>query len=107
MTRGAEFRLPTDVRPARYDLRFDLDLDAWRFRGSERLEIVVDGPRREIVLHARDLAITRAVAVSAAGAFLAAVTAPDSLEVVRRTRESLHLQSRAAERIREELAELG
>jgi len=59
---GNAFRLPTDVRPVRYALRFDLDLEAWRFQGHERLEMVTDHRRREIVLHARDIEIARAAA---------------------------------------------
>jgi len=58
------FRLPTDARPTRYALRFELDLDAWRFRGHERCELVVERPRRELVLHALDLEITGALAMS-------------------------------------------
>ena len=41
-----------------------------------------------------------------ADTFLAAVAEPESREVVARTRESLRLHSRAAQRIREELAAL-
>lgn len=51
------FRLDPRVRPLRYTLHFDLDLDAWTFRGVERLELETDDERREIVLHARDLAL--------------------------------------------------
>ena len=58
------FRLPRDVRPARYELRFELDLDAWRFAGHERCEMVLDRPKREIVLHAADLDVSAVVATS-------------------------------------------
>ena len=66
----------------------------------------LEGLVRNAVLSATGQLSPEALA-SEADAFLAAVTAPDSQEVVRRTRESLRLLSRAAERIREELAELG
>ncbi|CAN5231073.1 M1 family metallopeptidase [soil metagenome] len=56
------FRLPTDARPTRYTLRFDLDLEAWRFQARERCELVLERPRRAIVLHAVDLEIHQAVA---------------------------------------------
>ena len=49
------FRLDPRVRPVRYTLHFDLDLDAWTFSGTERLEFETADERREIVLHARDL----------------------------------------------------
>ena len=52
------FRLDPRVRPLRYTLHFDLDLDAWTFRGSERLELEIPDERRELVLHAKDLVIT-------------------------------------------------
>ena len=60
MTLRRHFRLDPGVRPVRYALHFDLDLEAWTFRGTERLEFTSDLPVREVVLHARDLDITRA-----------------------------------------------
>lgn len=62
MTLGRDFRLPKDVRPRRYALRFDLDLDAWTFRGNERVEIGLGSPRGELYLHAVDLEIGSALA---------------------------------------------
>ncbi len=50
-----DFRLSNDVRPRRYELRFDLDLDAWRSAGSARVDLVTARPMKEIVLHACDL----------------------------------------------------
>ena len=55
-----DFRLTKDVLPSRYDLRFELDLDAWSSTGWERIALRAATPRREIVLHAVDLQITRA-----------------------------------------------
>jgi len=52
-----DFRLPKDVRPRRYALRFDLDLDEWSSTGSARIELVTGAPARELVLHALDLEI--------------------------------------------------
>jgi puromycin-sensitive aminopeptidase len=60
VTLSRHFRLDPRVRPVRYTLHFDLDLEAWTFRGTERLEFTTGLPLREVVLHARDLDITRA-----------------------------------------------
>jgi hypothetical protein len=82
--------------------------DYWRAL-RERYAVRVaplEGLVRNAVLSATGQLSPEALAREA-DAFLAAVTAPDSQEVVRRTRESLRLLSRAAERVREELAELG
>jgi puromycin-sensitive aminopeptidase len=54
------FRLSKSIRPKRYELRFDLDLDKWASRGSERVGLTIDAPAREITLHSLDLAIARA-----------------------------------------------
>ena len=55
-----DFRLVKTVRPRRYELRFDLDLDEWRSTGRGRIELHLDGPAREITLHAVDLDIRSA-----------------------------------------------
>lgn len=57
---GQDFRLPADVRPSRYELRFELDLDAWAFRALERIAVRLAAPRSEIFLHAVDLDIRSA-----------------------------------------------
>src|SRR3989442_3354795 len=54
------FRLAKSVRPSRYELRFELDLDGWTSRGHERVALTFDRPSRELVLHALDLIIQRA-----------------------------------------------
>src|SRR4029077_7073144 len=60
--RPSRFRLPTDVRPAEYDLHLEPDLEAGTFRGDVRIALGLDRARSEIVLHAAALAIERAVA---------------------------------------------
>jgi puromycin-sensitive aminopeptidase len=50
-----DFRLTTDVRPSRYTLRFDLDLEEWRSTGTGRIELANERPTREITLHSCDL----------------------------------------------------
>src|SRR5215475_5566695 len=36
-----DFRLPKSVRPRRYDLNIEVDLDAWIFRGTETIDLTV------------------------------------------------------------------
>src|SRR5215468_1527730 len=52
-----DFRLATTVRPARYDLRIEVDLDAWLFRGSEEIEVTLAEPTDAVTLHAVELEI--------------------------------------------------
>src|SRR5262245_16056455 len=52
------FRLPSAIRTRRYDLRIDVDLDNWTFRGSEDIEISLQEATDAITLHAVELAIT-------------------------------------------------
>src|SRR5437667_11126653 len=54
------FRLSKSVRPSRYELRFELDLDGWHSTGQARVFLVLDAPAREMTLHAVDLDITSA-----------------------------------------------
>src|SRR5207245_1314699 len=61
----SRFRLPADVRPTRYDLHLEPDLEGGAFRGEVRIALRLARPRAEIVLHAADLAIERATAHSA------------------------------------------
>jgi len=72
----SSFRLSAGARPTRYALRFETDLEAWTFRGSERCDLVLDRPTRELVLHAVDLELSDAAA-SVAGARVAASIALD------------------------------
>jgi puromycin-sensitive aminopeptidase len=60
-----DFRLSKDVMPTRYDLRIEVDLDHWQFKATERIDIVVHRPTREVVLHAVDLRIHSAQCVTA------------------------------------------
>ena len=52
-----DYRLPTTVVPARYDIRLEPDLDAATFAGEESVTITVTEPVTEIVLNAAELAI--------------------------------------------------
>jgi len=52
-----DFRLAKDVRPSRYWLHFDLDLDDWRSTGQARISLQVARPTRDITLHALELEI--------------------------------------------------
>jgi puromycin-sensitive aminopeptidase len=60
--RPSRFRLPTDVRPLEYDLHLEPDLVAGTFRGEVRITLRLERARREVVLHAADLTIERALA---------------------------------------------
>ncbi|MGH2452060.1 MAG: M1 family metallopeptidase, partial [Candidatus Limnocylindria bacterium] len=55
-----DFRLSKGVRPRRYELRFELDLEAWRFTGRGRIAVRLDRAAREITLHALEIRIGRA-----------------------------------------------
>ncbi len=61
-TRPSRFRLATDVRPSDYHLHLEPDLDAGRFRGEVRIDLRLERPRTEVVLHAADMAIEHAAA---------------------------------------------
>ena len=52
-----DFRLSKDVRPTRYVLRFDLDLEHWISTGDASIALTLAKPMREITLHSVDLAI--------------------------------------------------
>jgi puromycin-sensitive aminopeptidase len=62
-----DFRLSKTVRPLRYDLRIDVDLDAWQFHGSEEIELTVQEPTASVTLHAAELEISAARAVLSDG----------------------------------------
>jgi puromycin-sensitive aminopeptidase len=64
-TDDKRFRLPTHIRPTRYDAVLSLDLAARRFTGRVRIAVALSAPAPEIVLHAADLDIVRAVAQAA------------------------------------------
>jgi len=52
-----DFRLAKDVRPTRYALQFDLDLERWTFTASGTIGLSLTRPIREITLHSVDLEI--------------------------------------------------
>ncbi|ABS26618.1 M1 family metallopeptidase [Anaeromyxobacter sp. Fw109-5] len=54
------FRLPTHLRPTRYDATLSVDLEGKRFSGTERVELAAAQPADELVLHAAELDVTRA-----------------------------------------------
>lgn len=60
MSPGKNFRLPLDVRPVRYDAHLAPDLKAGTFEGRLELRIELGAPRRELQLHAIELAVGRA-----------------------------------------------
>jgi alanyl aminopeptidase len=70
----ADGRLPDTARPSRYALDLRIDPAAERYSGVARIDVTVPKPTRDIVLHARELAVTRAVARSDAGERTASVS---------------------------------
>jgi len=78
-----DFRLSRNVLPSRYDIHVAVDLDAWRFHGSERIDVSIGEATDSIVVHAVDLTIARAEAVLEGGRRVAA-------------RVSIHEQAEAA-----------
>ena len=60
-----DFRLSKDVRPTRYAVEFDLDLEHWAFTGAATIGLSIARPVREITLHCIDLDIKTGGAVSA------------------------------------------
>src|SRR2546428_5257860 len=48
------------IRPSRYELRFELDLERWTSTGRARIALTLDPPAREITLHAVGLDIKAA-----------------------------------------------
>ena len=60
MALGKDFRLPLDAHPVRYAAHLAPDLDAGAFEGRIELEVRLDKPRRELILHAVELTVDRA-----------------------------------------------
>ncbi|HZA14299.1 MAG TPA: M1 family metallopeptidase, partial [Myxococcaceae bacterium] len=58
-TRDRNFRLSRAVRPDRYVAHLAIDLERKAFTGRETIELTLDAPSQEIVLHACDLELTR------------------------------------------------
>ncbi len=63
VARRSRHRLPLDVRPSAYDVDLVPDLEAGRFSGEVRIAVRVERARPEIVLHAADMRVERAVAL--------------------------------------------
>jgi puromycin-sensitive aminopeptidase len=54
-TDDKNFRLPTTLRPRRYQATVTLDLEGRSFTGEERVELELSQPTKEIILHANAL----------------------------------------------------
>ena len=52
------YRLPTSVRPTRYDLRLRPSLGTARVSGSVRIDLDVEAPTTTLVLNADELTIS-------------------------------------------------
>ena len=60
-TDDKNFRLPSTIRPSRHVATLSLDLAACSFRGTQRIELLLEQPVTELVLHGLELAVSRAV----------------------------------------------
>ena len=67
-----DFRLAKRIRPLRYDLSIDVDLDAWRFQASEKIDLDVQEATDIVTLHAVDLEVSAAYAMLPHGVQLTA-----------------------------------
>src|SRR5687768_13709926 len=66
-------RLPRTVIPVHYDITLAPDFKSDSFRGSEVIEVSVQGPSREITLHALEMTIDEAIVESAGRSQVATV----------------------------------
>ncbi len=90
-TDDKNFRLPESIRPRRYEAHLAIDLEQKSFGGRETLSLTLSGPSDEIVLHAVELDVARAI-FRAGGREIAAAeirAAPASETVVLRFPEKL------------------
>src|ERR1017187_8664859 len=67
-------RLPATVAPQRYSISLRIDPSQPRFSGTTTIQVDVPGPTATVVLHARDMHVSRALA-RVAGAEIAASSA--------------------------------
>jgi puromycin-sensitive aminopeptidase len=66
-----DFRLSRSIRPTRYDLGVEVDLDAWQFRGTEEIELAIADASDTVTLHASELDLTAVRAILPDGTQLA------------------------------------
>ena len=66
-TADKNFRLPETIHPERYDAHLAIDLREKRFSGKQTVQLRVAAPTNEVVLHAVELNVSRAVARLKAG----------------------------------------
>ena len=62
-----DFRLAKSIRPIRYELDIDADLENWAFVGNERIDLQIDEPTASIALHAVEIKISKPRIVDAGG----------------------------------------
>ena len=70
-------RLPKDVVPTHYTLRFDLDPARATFTGRAEIDVTVRRPTSDIVLQATELDATKATLSDSSGTSRDVVIAPD------------------------------
>ncbi|HMJ56524.1 MAG TPA: M1 family aminopeptidase [Polyangiaceae bacterium] len=67
-------RLPPFASPVRYAVSLNVDPNQPRFSGTAQILVDVPAPTSFVVLHARDMTVTRAAALIAGGAIAASAT---------------------------------
>ena len=77
MTSPNEFRLPTNVRPERYELALTPDLDDFTFEGVEAVSLDVVEATKTLVLNAAEMTVHEASVTLADGASIEASVAVD------------------------------
>jgi len=50
-------RLPRDVKPIKYHIKLDVDINNLEYKGEENIEIDINKPTNKIYLHSRDIKI--------------------------------------------------
>ena len=58
-TEDRNYRLTRQVRPTAYDAMISVDLEGRRFAGTLRIDVQLDAPAEELVLHAAELDVAR------------------------------------------------
>jgi puromycin-sensitive aminopeptidase len=58
--RPSRYRLPPDVRPSRYDLHLEPDLEAGTFAGEVTIDVTLAKARADVTLHAADMVVDEA-----------------------------------------------
>ncbi|MBI2084635.1 MAG: M1 family metallopeptidase [Candidatus Aenigmarchaeota archaeon] len=79
---SSSFQLPKGVAPTNYKLFFEIDLEKFKFRGKETIDLEISKPTDKIVLNARDLNIKNAAAMQKGDALVPKIKLENKKEIV-------------------------